>query len=160
MKKTDKIMIVILVVFTILGIVTFLILNSRKKAITIEKFEEKAKELGYNIANMQNEMTQKEEVTDVKVAMSEDYSYMIKFYVLKDKDIANDFYHENREAFDKLKKQGNVIKEKNSKNYNTYSLKNDEKYMYISKVDNTILQLSVNQLEEQRVMEFVKKLGY
>jgi len=153
-------MAVIIVTIVIVSIVAFAIINSGKKAITIEKFEEKAKENGYNIADMQNAITDKEEVINAKVAMSEDYSYIIRFYTLKDNASANHFYNENKEEIAKLKQEGNEVVEKNNKNNNTYSLKADGKYRYISRVENTIIQLSVNEAEEQKVTEFMKKLGY
>jgi len=160
MKNKGKLIVAIIVAIVIVGIVAFAIINSGKRAITIEQFEEKAKEMGYNIADMQNTITEKEEVTGAKVAMSEDYSYIIRFYTLKDNTSADHFYNENKEEMAKLKQEGNEMTEKNSKNYHTCSLKADGKYRYIARIDSTVLQLSVNESEEQKVTELIKKLGY
>lgn len=160
MKNKRKMTVGIIILLVIIGIIVFAVLNSGRKAITLEKFEEKAKENGYNIADIQNDITDKEEVTGAKVAMSEDYSYIIRFYTLKDNDVANSFYNEQKEEITKNKQEGNEPVEKSGKNDSTYTLKSNGKYMYISKIDNTILQLTVNEAEEKKVTEFIKKLGY
>ena len=76
MRKSVKITIVV-VAMIIIAIVCFAIMQSGKKTITMEQFEEKAKENGYKIADIQNDITKKEEITNAKLAISEDYSYFI-----------------------------------------------------------------------------------
>lgn len=157
MKKSVKIIIAVIVAVTIIAIVCFAIMQSGKKAITMKQFEEKAKENGYKIADIQNDITKKEEITDAKLAISEDYSYFISFYILKDNESASNFYKQQKEEFTKAKQEENQPVEKKSKSYEAYSLKSNGKYRYISRIENTIIQLNVNESEEQKVKEFLEK---
>ena len=156
MRKSVKITIVV-VAMIIIAIVCFAIMQSGKKTITMEQFEEKAKENGYKIADIQNDITKKEEITNAKLAISEDYSYFISFYILKDNESAINFYKEQKEEFAKTKQEENEPIEKKSKSYEEYSLKSNGKYMYISRIENTIVQFNVNESEEQKVKEFLEK---
>ena len=156
MRKAVKITIVV-VAMIIIAIVCFAIMQSGKKTITMEQFEEKAKENGYKIADIQNDITKKEEITNAKLAISEDYSYFISFYILKDNESAINFYKEQKEEFAKTKQEENEPVEKKSKSYEEYSLKSNGKYRYLSRIENTIVQLNVNESEEQKVKEFLEK---
>lgn len=156
MRKSVKITIVV-VAMIIIAIVCFAIMQSGKKTITMEQFEEKAKENGYQIADIQNDITKKEEITNAKLAISEDYSYFISFYILKDNESAINFYKEQKEEFAKTKQEENEPVEKKSKSYEEYSLKSNGKYRYLSRIENTIVQLNVNESEEQKVKEFLEK---
>ncbi len=157
MKKSIKMIIAAVVGVIIIAIVCLAIMQSGKKAITMEQFEEKAKENGYKIADIQNDITKKEEIINAKLAISEDYSYFISFYILKDNDSASNFYKEQKEEFAKTKQEENEPIEKKSKSYEEYSLKSNGKYMYISRIENTIVQFNVNESEEQKVKEFLEK---
>ena len=157
MKKSIKMIIAAVVGVIIIAIVCLAIMQSGKKAITMEQFEEKAKENGYKIADIQNDITKKEEITNAKLAISEDYSYFISFYILKDNESAINFYKEQKEEFAKTKQEENEPVEKKSKSYEEYSLKSNGKYRYLSRIENTIVQLNVNESEEQKVKEFLEK---
>ena len=50
--------------------------------------------------------------------------------------------------------------EESSKEYEKYTLKSNFKYMYLVRVDNTIIQLNANEQDEKAVTEFVNALGY
>lgn len=161
MKKSVKITIGVIVAVIVIAIICLaVVMQSGKKAITIEEFDSQAKELGYIMSEMQSSITEREEVTGSRAAISEDYSYLVTFYTLKDNDTANNFYNEQKETFDRLKQEGNEPVESKGRNYQTYTLKVDGKYNYISKVDNTIIQLTVSESEEQKVNELIKKIGY
>lgn len=161
MKKSVKIAIAAIVILAIIAIICVAVMTTGgKKAITIEEFDAKAKELGYIMSEVQNSVTAEEEITGSKAAIKEDYSYLITFYVLKDNDTANSFYNKQKENYEKSKQEGAEAVEKNGKNYETYALKSDKKYMYVAKVDNTVVQLNVNEEAEQEVTEFIKKLDY
>ena len=162
MKKSVKIAIAVIVVLAIIAIICVAVMTTTggKKAITIEEFDAKAKELGYIMSEVQNSTTDEEEITGSKAAIKEDYSYLVIFYTLKDNDAANSFYNKQKENYEKSKQEGTEAVEKSGKNYETYTLKSDSKYMYVARVDNTVVQLSVNEESEQEVSAFIQKLGY
>lgn len=160
MKKSVKIIIIILVVLTILVLAFLAIFSGNKKAITIEKFEKIATEKGHRIVEVQIDEDYNDIITESKAAVKEDDSYLIRFYVLKDNDSAKIFYNENKEEFSKDKKEEDKPIEEGKKNYDSYTLKSDNQYSYVARIDNTVIRLKVAEALEQEVTDFLKKLGY
>lgn len=149
---------ILVVILAIIGIFLLASGNNRK-ALTEEQFKEKIQASGYNIGEIQNNASNNEKIKFSQMAMSSDYNIMIEFYILNDKETTNNFYNENKEKFQEKKLENEPIESKKN-NYETYSLKSNGRYMYIAKIDNTVLKLTVNETEEQKVMELVKELGY
>ncbi len=160
MKKSVKIIAIVIVLLTIIGIVFFAINTGNKKAITVERFEEISKENGYKIAEVQNEATDNENMLSAKAAIKEDNSYLINFYVLKDNDSAKSFYNDCKEKIEKDKKEEDKPTEKSEKNYDSYTFKSNKQYSYMARVDNTLVILVVDEVSEEEVTEFINKLGY
>lgn len=160
MKKSLKIIITLLIIIAIVGVVFFVILKGSKKALTIEKFEEIANKKGYKIAEVQNQLTSSEDVISAKAAIKEDDSYLINFYVLKDNDVAKNFYNGEKEKYSANKKEGDNESQASKDNYENYTLKTDKVYSYIARVSNTVIRLKVDEAKEQEVRDFIKELGY
>lgn len=159
MKKSVLIIVVIVAIILVIGGILFFTSSQTKKALTEEQFKEKVETKGYTIGEIQNDALNNESVKVAQVAISSDYNSMIEFYILNDNEATNQFYNENKEKFHEKKETNEPIENKKN-NYENYSLKANGKYMYIAKIDNTVLQLTVNEAEEQKVMELVKELGY
>lgn len=161
MKKNTKIAVGILIIVLILvGIICLVLVGGSKKAITIEQFAEKAKESGYTIAETTDKDKEDSPVKDAKVAVKDDYSYLIKFYELKDEQEAKKRYDENKTKFEQNKKEEDAPTENNKKNYAYYTLKSNGKYNYTARIGNTVVDITANEDKEQEVKEFIKKLGY
>ena len=62
-----------------------------------------------------------------------------------------------KRSLQKQNKKKNEPVEKKSKSYEEYSLKSNGKYRYLSRIENTIVQLNVNESEEQKVKKFLEK---
>lgn len=160
MKKSVKIIAITVAVLFIAGIVIFIIMRSGKKAISIEKFEEIVTEKGYNIAGILGEQQKDDTVVAAKAAVNNENTSLINFYILKDKEIAKKLYNENKSKLHQEQKEGDTQTEMNNKNYESNALKSNGKYIYIARIDNTVIDLVANEVEEQKVKDIVKKLGY
>ena len=160
MKKSVMIIIAVVVIVLIVGGILFFMLSPKKKAVTEEKFIEIAKEKGYNIGEVQKETLNNTNVTSAKIAVSSDYRYLVEFYILNSSETASSFFSECKSNLENSKEEGTIPTEESSKEYEKYTLKSNGKYMYLVRVNNTIVQLNVNEQDEKAVTEFVNALGY
>ncbi len=160
MKKSVMIIIAIVVILLIIGGIVFFMLAPKKKAVTEEQFVKIAKEKGYHMTEIQKDTLNNPAITSAKTAVSSDYRYFIEFYILNSTEATSHFFSECKSNFENNKQEGAMPTEESSKEYEKYTLKSNGKYMYLVRVDNTIIQLNVNEQDEKAVTEFVNALGY
>lgn len=160
MKKATKIIIAIIVVIVLVGIIIFVATHSGKKVIDMAKFEEMIQKEGYEIAGVLGNNNGNEAITEIKAAIDSQYTTLITFYILKDDESAKTLYTASKNTFEQAKSEGDILAEKEQKNYAIYSLKSNEKYMYVERVDNTVIEISTNTENEEKITNFIKKLGY
>ena len=160
MKKSVMIIIAIVVILLVIGGILFFMLSPKKKAVTEEQFVEIAKEKGYNIGEVQKDTLNNAAITSAKIAVSSDYRYLVEFYILNSHEATSHFFNECKSNFESNKVNGAIPIEESGKEYEKYTLKSDGKYMYLARVNNTIIQLNVNEQDEKAVTEFINALGY
>lgn len=160
MKKSVMIIIAIVVILLVIGGILFFMLSPKKKAVTEEQFVEIAKEKGYNIGEVQKDTLNNAAITSAKIAVSSDYRYLVEFYILNSHEATSHFFNECKSNFESNKVNGAIPTEESGKEYEKYTLKSDGKYMYLARVNNTIIQLNVNEQDEKAVTEFINALGY
>ncbi len=158
MNKNKIIIVAIVVILIIIGIVIILTFGSKAKVITPEEFEQKAKDQGFTIGEIDNLVTQSKPVKATKMAISADSSYYIEMYVLEDEKSADEFYNEKKQNYEELKSENDKGKEVSKSNYKTYTLKSNGNCMYVKRIDNTLISYIVKEANEQKVNEFVNSL--
>ena len=94
------------------------------------------------------------------LAISSDYSYQLEFYELLDDAYATAFYNNNKTIFENAK--GKVTSETNVnlKNSSKYTLSSNGLYMVVSRINNTVIYLKVNDTYRDTVKDVLKELGY
>lgn len=161
MKKTVIIAIIIAVVLvtTIVGVI-FINLNKEKISITASDFYTIMSEKGYIIKDAKSQFADYDYIKKVYLAISEDYSYQIEFYELQDDSYAIDLYNNNKSIFQSSK--GNVSAETSLglKNYSKYTLSSDGKYMLVSRIDNTLIYVNVDENYKDNVKAILDEIGY
>ena len=160
MKKSIMIIIAIVVILLVVGGILFFMLSSKKKAVTEEQFVKIAKEKGYHVTEVQKDTLNNEAITSARTAVSSDYRYFIEFYILNSAEATSHFFSECKSNLESSKEEGAMPTEESNKEYEKYTLKSNGKYMYLVRVDNTIIQLNVNEQDEKTVSEFINALGY
>lgn len=167
MKESKKIAIIItIVVITIISITgaiiggIIILTNQTKKAITLEEFEAKVKEKGYMVISAKDQFEDYEYIETAKLAVSNDYSHKIEFYELTNENYASNFFENNKRNFEKVKTTASIETNIQGKNYATYILKANGKYMLVSRIENTVIYVHVQDTAEQKVKEVIKELGY
>lgn len=164
MKKSTKIIIIISIivsVIVIIGTVLFLSLSKDKDAITPETFKNTMEQKGYNVVNVKNsQFSAVKEINQAYVAQDKERKYQIEFYETIDDASANVFFNNNKNIIESSK--GNVSSGKtvNMRNYAKYTLNSNGKYATLSKIDNTVIYLVVDDIYEDTVKELLKEIGY
>jgi len=156
MKRLKKIL---------LGFVFFAILFSitgceDKKSITVLEFQEKAQEKGYIVQDVKSQFANIDYILNAYIAGKSDYTYQIEFYELDTVENAIEFYQNNKKIFEDSKASTSSSSSVSLKNYSKYSLTTDGKYKVISRIDNTVIYLNVEQQYKNEVKDFLDSIGY
>ena len=158
-KPLVIVLVVILILAIILGIV-FVSLNKEKTSISANDFKSSMQGKGYIIQDATSQFSSYDYIEQVYLAISNEYSYQIEFYVLSDEAYATSFYNNNKSNFESSK--GDVAAETNAslKNYSKYTLSSNNKYSVVSRIDNTVIYLNVDSSYKDTVKDLLDELGY
>ena len=124
-------LICIVVLFTLTGCV-------KKTAITSDEFKNKM----------------------VYIAINKDSTYQIEFYELSNKDYASNFFNNNKKTFEDSKSSGSTETSVSIGNNEKYTLTTKGKFKVVSRIDNTVIYLNVNDNYKSSVKDVLKDLGY
>lgn len=131
-----------------------------KTAINTDKFISTMESKGFVISDVTDQFAGVDFLNDVTVAMKDSGEYQIEFYNLKDESNAIEAFNINKEEFEKEKGSTSTESSASLKNYSTYSLTSNGKYMYVSRIDNTLIYLDVSKEYKDEVKEIINELGY
>ena len=129
-----------------------------KKAITTSEFKTKMKDKGFTIVDVLEQFSEYQYVKEATVAKNDDYQ--LEFYVLSDDERANYMFNTNKQIFQNSKGSSSFETKNKMGNYENYSLTSVGYYMYVSRVNNTLIYLKVNESKKDAVIEIIKDLGY
>ena len=125
-----------------------------KEAISMSKFMGMSSKYNYTLGDVTN---QYDSYNVREAVVSKADGYQIEFYVLETVKDANNMFNVNKNDFKKSSGTNTSIK---ATNYETFKLTNDESYMYICRVDNTLLYVNTDIRYKEQIEEFIKELGY
>lgn len=143
------------VIFSLLLILTGC---GNKKAITPQEFVSIAQANNYNVSDATNQFSGYGQVREVKIASN--YDYQIEFYVLNSESDAKSMYEYNKSLFEAYKVSNYSESHVDLNNYSTYSLQSSGYYMFLSRIDNTLVYVKEPVEYKSNIDEFIKKLGY
>ena len=129
-----------------------------KKAITTSDFKSKAEKAGYQTADVYNQYKEFGYVKEATVATKD--GYQVEFYVLDNKSNAAGMFNTNKTTFENTKSGSATESSVELGNYSTYSLTSSDSYMYLSRVDNTLIYVKVPESAKDNVKSLIKELGY
>lgn len=129
-----------------------------KEPIGADEFEAKARAGGYE---MQAQEDASQERQNVYVALDPKDGYQIVFYSFDDSASAKAFYRSKKSDFESIASgDDSSTSSTSTPDYEKYSASGDERYMYVARIENTVVLVNVKADHEQEVTEFVKELGY
>lgn len=161
MKK--KILFIVLGIILVVGIalsVLFVSLNKEKESMTPSEFKSVMKEKEFVVSDATSQFSEYEYVEQVYIAAPSSYEYQIEFYELSDDDYAIRFYNNNKSIFESSKGSTSGETSVSMKNYSKYTLSTGGKFKVVSRIDDTVLYLDVDDEYKNEVEDLLKELGY
>ena len=137
--------------------VLFLVGCSNKTKIEGSKFREEMEKNGYIVIDT---IVSQDDSEKNFVAQEKEGKYQIEFYELSSKDKAKEKFSNYKKGIDN--ENTNNFKKKSVKtgNYEKYTLETDDIYFLISRIDNTMIYLSVDTEYKNDINKIIKELGY
>ncbi|MCI9366125.1 MAG: hypothetical protein HFJ54_06250 [Clostridia bacterium] len=165
MKKSSKTAIIVVAIVGILLIALligmFVGLGKTKTPITAETFKEKMEGKGYIVGDVIEQYQSYGYFKQAYIAADKDYSYQIEFYILEDDEYATAFYNTNKTIFENSKSSsGTAETNVNLKNNSKYTLSANGKYKVVSRIDNTVIFVNVDDNQRDTIKNILKELGY
>ena len=157
-KKVVIITIAILAIIVAVIACIFKNLNKEKIPMTTESFKTTMEEKGFDIQNAKDQFEEYDYVKQVYIALNGDYQ--IEFYELSDVDYAVGFFNNNKSIFEQSKGNTSANTNVNLKNYSKYTQSSNGKYKVVSRIDNTVIFLNVDDKYKDDVKSLLDELGY
>lgn len=129
-----------------------------KKSITASDFEKRAEKNDYEVYDISDQYSSIDYIEKVIVAKTDDWQ--VEFYQLSDEEHANGMFKTNQKKFETMKGKASAGTSSSMANYSMYKLSSNDEYMYLSRIDDTFLYLKVDSKYKDKVVDFVKELGY
>lgn len=144
---------------------TFIILLTgcfSKKALSSDDFKTKMEEKGFTVQDATYQLSSYSYINKVYLAISSNSTYQIEFYDLATEDDAINFFNNNKSLFEKSKSNdsGDSETNLNLKNYTKYVLISGGRYKVVSRINNTVIYLNVEETNKDEVKQILKDLGY
>lgn len=152
MKKGKKFISFLFIIFLLTGC-------SKKTAINVNEFKSLSEKNNYIVYDISNQYTQYSHIESAMVARSS-LNYQVEFYVLINDEYASSMFDSNKSIFENSKGSSSTYSSTSIGNYSNYSLTSNGYYMYLSRVDNTLLYVKVNDIYKKNVKKLIDKLGY
>lgn len=162
MKNVKKVLAIVgLIVIALIGIAiaVFTILNKEKTSISAAAFNNTMKEKGYTMTDTTNQFAQYGDYVSKSYAAQKS-GYQIEFYELSSEENAISMYNTNKIKFETQKTNTSTSSAVNMKNYSTFSLTANGKYKYLSRIDNTLIYVDVDESYKDTVKDIMKEIGY
>lgn len=164
MNKAVKIVLIVLLILSILGAIgigfVVKMINKEKEAIDVSKFTTIMERRGYYLTDVYSQYEEYGYIKNAYVASSKDYTFQIEFYELSDEAYAVSFYNNNKDIFESMKANVTSGTNTSGKNYAKYTLTSAGKYMVVSRIDNTVVYVNVEENYKNNVTDILKELGY
>lgn len=160
MKKSVKVVLGIAAILITVAVVVFAFLFQTKDAVSLSEFKMEAIEKHYDVINVKEQYSAYDFILSADIAVSKNREYQIEFYVLSDEQHAKEFFLTNKAQLESYK--GNVSSnfEKNFKNGNKFAMSSNQQYMVVSRIDNTVIYLRVDEKYKDEVKDFLDEIDY
>ena len=160
MKKALIIVAIVIIIIAIIIGIVFAKLNKEKISITASEFYNTMFHKGYYVQDSKDQFSEYDYIKQVYIAVDKNYNYKIEFYELSDDSYAIDFYNNNKLIFESSKGSTNAETSVSLKNYSKYTLISNGKYKVISRINNTVIYLNVDDNYKDIVKGLLDELGY
>ena len=150
-KKLSLIALLILFTFTLTGCLN-------KNAKTTDDFIKFGEEKNLKVENVIEQFSGSDYIKEVYIAGND--KWQVEFYVLSDIETAKKMFTTNASKFESKKAHVSMESNISLGNYDSYGLTTGGAYMYVARIDNTLIYLDVDDDYKDDIKEFVKEFDY
>ena len=159
--KKGLIFVLVIVAVIVIGVgILIASLNKEKVAITPNTYKTTMESKGYVVSDVTSQFAQYGDYISKGYVAQKGTDYQIEFYELSNLDNATNFYNTNKTKFELQKGNASGSYTASMKNYSIYSITTNGKYKYVSRVDNTVIYIDVDEKYQDDVKSVIKELGY
>ena len=159
MKKGLIIAVIVAIIVVVVFLVAFNTLNKEKTSISANVFNSTMKEKGYVMTDTTNQFAQYGSYM-TKSYIAQKIGYQIEFYELSSEENAIDMYDTNKSKFESQKSNSSISSTASMKNYSTFSMTTNGKYKYLSRINNTLVYVDIDENYKDTVKDIMKEIGY
>ncbi|MBE5954645.1 MAG: hypothetical protein E7257_10930 [Lachnospiraceae bacterium] len=160
MKKGLKIVLLISLVLLIAAVVVFfVVVDMEKKSITAGEFYDEMEEEGYVMVDVTSQYASYG-IDEAYLAVKPNQEYQIEFYELSSVSKAESMFESNKDYFKDRAGSKRVTSSYGFGNYDIYSLTSNGDFMYLCRIDNTLLYIDVDDSYKKEVQEIIDELDY
>lgn len=131
-----------------------------KTALTVEGFTQQAQDQGCTVSDATAQFASEAVIESATIAKHAD-GWQVEFYVLTDEAAAVNMFDYNKSTFEESKgSSASAEASTNMGNNASYSLTIDGNYMFVCRVDNTVVYVSEDSAHKDAVKSLIKAMGY
>ncbi len=160
MKKGLKIVLLISLVLVIAAVVIFfVVIDKEKEYMSADEFYEEMEDEGYVMVDITAQYASYG-IDEAYLAVKPNQEYQIEFYELSSISKAESMFESNKENFKDRAGSKRVTSSYGFGNYDIYSLTSNGDFMYLCRIDNTLLYIDVDDSYKNEVKEIIDELEY
>lgn len=156
MKRFSKVLLFIFCICLMISLTAC----GNKTALTASEFKTKMENKNFIVGDATYQMSQYDYIEKVYLAKNEDLTYQIEFYQISDVDNAYSFYIYNKKIFEESKQSNSKETTLNIGNRSKYTVETAGKYKVVSRIDNTVIYINVDEQYKSEVKTILDELGY
>ncbi|MBR5239016.1 MAG: hypothetical protein IKW04_00380 [Clostridia bacterium] len=164
MSTMGKILLIGGIVAAVIAAVVIVLfcLFGNKHPVSVENFESIAKDYGYQVAVDRNLESRYDHVQSVRIALDSPDDYQIDLYVLINEDYAKQVFETNKIQLQQLadSSSSKVSSSVSVFNYDKYAASTSDSYLYVARIDNTVVFAKTGIEDQSEVEAFINAIGY
>ena len=140
-------------------VIVFLVLGKGKESITASEFYDEMNDEGLMVIDVTDQYASYG-IDEAYIAVESNQEYQIEFYELSSVSKAESMFESNKEYFMDRAGSKRVTSSYGFGNYDIYSLTSNGDFMYLCRIDNTLLYIDVDDSYKDEVKEIIDELDY
>ena len=161
MKKLLFIIPIILILFgmiaaSIIGVIY--LVNFEKTPVTANTFKEIMEANKYQVTIVNEKDNLEVGIEEAYVATNDEIE--VNFIICTDEEYAEENYEAKYDYIEEEKGSSYSSSKSSINNYAKYAVTSRGKYMYIARIDNTLIYIEVDEEQKQEIKTIIKELGY
>ncbi len=136
---------------------------SGREPIDADKFESTAISSGYSVQIDNDFGKEYNSIDNAFVASDEQDDYQIAYLVINSSDNAKEIFQSKKADLEKIKSENegnNHSSASSSSKFEKYKLTTKDHFLYIARIENTVILINAGIEDKEEVEKFIKEIGY